>query len=144
MGELIGYVRCSTGLQDPAAQHELLTSLGVAGDRIARSVSDAREIGDALSISSSVVQPSTSSSIASRRWRRRAASAVSVSAALAAQVNAAGSEHVLTAVLANASYGASVGAGMLAEGHKRRRTGRLRDEPGAQGIRGEGPGLIGA
>jgi hypothetical protein len=38
-------------------------------------------------------------------------------AELAAQAKAAGGEHVLAAVLANALYGASIGAGMLAEGH---------------------------
>lgn len=85
MGELIGYARCSTVLQDLTAQREILTSLGVSGDRIyldkgltgtnrarpgldqalaavragdtlvvpkldrlARSVPDARDIGDAL------------------------------------------------------------------------------------------------
>lgn len=85
MGELIGYARCSTVLQDLTAQREILTSLGVlderiypdrgltgtnrarpgldkalaavrAGDtlvvpkldRLARSVPDARDIGDTL------------------------------------------------------------------------------------------------
>lgn len=85
MGELIGYARCSTVLQDLTAQREILTGLGVADDRIyldkgltgtnrarpgldqalaavrsgdtlvvpkldrlARSVPDARNIGDAL------------------------------------------------------------------------------------------------
>ena len=85
MGELIGYARCSTVLQDLTAQREILASLGVvderiyldkgltgtnrtrpgldqalaavrAGDtlvvpkldRLARSVPDARQIGDAL------------------------------------------------------------------------------------------------
>jgi DNA invertase Pin-like site-specific DNA recombinase len=85
VGELIGYARCSTVLQDLTAQREILTSLGVSGDRIyldkgltgtnrarpgldqalaavragdtlvvpkldrlARSVPDARDIGDAL------------------------------------------------------------------------------------------------
>lgn len=85
MGELIGYARCSTVLQDLTAQREILTSLGVATDRIyldkgltganrarpgldqalaavragdtlvvpkldrlARSVPDARDIGDTL------------------------------------------------------------------------------------------------
>lgn len=36
---------------------------------------------------------------------------------LAQQAQAVGGEHVLAAVLANALYGASIGAGMLAEGH---------------------------
>ena len=85
MGELIGYARCSTVLQDLTAQREVLTGLGVADDRIyvdkgltgttrarpgldqalaavrsgdtlvvpkldrlARSVPDARDIGDTL------------------------------------------------------------------------------------------------
>ena len=85
MGELIGYARCSTVLQDLTAQREILTGLGVAADRIyldkgltgtsrarpgldqalaavragdtlvvpkldrlARSVPDARDIGDTL------------------------------------------------------------------------------------------------
>ena len=85
MGELIGYARCSTVLQDLTAQREALAALGVAGDRIyldkgltgtnrarpgldqalaavragdtlvvpkldrlARSVPDARQIGDSL------------------------------------------------------------------------------------------------
>ena len=85
MGELIGYARCSTVLQDLTAQREILTGLGVAEDRIyldkgltgtnrarpgldqalaavragdtlvvpkldrlARSVPDARDIGDTL------------------------------------------------------------------------------------------------
>jgi DNA invertase Pin-like site-specific DNA recombinase len=85
VGELIGYARCSTVLQDLTAQREILTSLGVATDRIyldkgltganrarpgldqalaavragdtlvvpkldrlARSVPDARDIGDTL------------------------------------------------------------------------------------------------
>ena len=85
MGELIGYARCSTVLQDLTAQREILASLGVADeriyldkgltgtnrtrpgldqalaavragdtlvvpklDRLARSVPDARQIGDAL------------------------------------------------------------------------------------------------
>ncbi|MEQ4720356.1 recombinase family protein [Nonomuraea sp. B19D2] len=85
MGELIGYARCSTVLQDLTAQREILASLGVADDRIyldkgltgtnrsrpgldqalaavragdtlvvpkldrlARSVPDARDIGDTL------------------------------------------------------------------------------------------------
>ncbi|MFC4005945.1 recombinase family protein [Nonomuraea purpurea] len=85
MGELIGYARCSTVLQDLTAQYEILASLGVADDRIyldkgltgtnrsrpgldqalaavragdtlvvpkldrlARSVPDARDIGDTL------------------------------------------------------------------------------------------------
>jgi DNA invertase Pin-like site-specific DNA recombinase len=85
VGELIGYARCSTVLQDLTAQREILTSLGVADDRIyldkgltgtnrdrpgldqalaatragdtlvvpkldrlARSVPDARDIGDTL------------------------------------------------------------------------------------------------
>ena len=85
MGELIGYARCSTVLQDLTAQTEILTALGVAEDRIyldkgltgtnrarpgldqalaavragdtlvvpkldrlARSVPDARDIGDTL------------------------------------------------------------------------------------------------
>ena len=34
MGELIGYAQCSTVLQDLTAQHEILTGLGVPGDRI--------------------------------------------------------------------------------------------------------------
>lgn len=34
MGELIGYARCSTVLQDLTAQREILASLGVADDRI--------------------------------------------------------------------------------------------------------------
>ncbi|GAA2078426.1 recombinase family protein [Actinomadura alba] len=34
MGELIGYARCSTVLQDLTSQREALTALGVAGDRI--------------------------------------------------------------------------------------------------------------
>ncbi len=34
MGELIGYARCSTILQDLTAQREILASLGVADDRI--------------------------------------------------------------------------------------------------------------
>lgn len=34
MGELIGYARCSTVLQDLTAQREILVSLGVAGERI--------------------------------------------------------------------------------------------------------------
>jgi hypothetical protein len=42
---------------------------------------------------------------------------VPTDAELAAQVQAAGGEHVLAAVLANALYGAACGAGMLAEGH---------------------------
>ena len=85
MGELIGYARCSTVLQDLTAQREILTGLGVPEDRIyldkgltgtsrarpgldqalaavrsgdtlvvpkldrlARSVPDARQIGDSL------------------------------------------------------------------------------------------------
>ena len=85
VGELIGYARCSTVLQDLTAQTEILTGLGVAADRIyldkgltgtsrarpgldqalaavrsgdtlvvpkldrlARSVPDARDIGDTL------------------------------------------------------------------------------------------------
>jgi DNA invertase Pin-like site-specific DNA recombinase len=85
VGELIGYARCSTVLQDLTAQREILAGLGVPGDRIyldkgltgtnrarpgldqalaavrsgdtlvvpkldrlARSVPDARDIGDAL------------------------------------------------------------------------------------------------
>ena len=85
MGELIGYARCSTVLQDLTAQREILASLGVPADRIyldkgltgttrarpgldqalaavragdtlvvpkldrlARSVPDARDIGDTL------------------------------------------------------------------------------------------------
>ena len=85
MGELIGYARCSTVLQDLTAQTEILTALGVTEDRIyldkgltgtnrerpgldqalaavragdtlvvpkldrlARSVPDARDIGDTL------------------------------------------------------------------------------------------------
>ena len=85
MGELIGYARCSTVLQDLTAQREILASLGVSEDRIyldkgltgtsrarpgldqalaavrsgdtlvvpkldrlARSVPDARDIGDTL------------------------------------------------------------------------------------------------
>ena len=85
MGELIGYARCSTVLQDLTSQTEILTGLGVAEDRIyldkgltganrarpgldqalaavrsgdtlvvpkldrlARSVPDARQIGDSL------------------------------------------------------------------------------------------------
>jgi DNA invertase Pin-like site-specific DNA recombinase len=85
VGELIGYARCSTVLQDLTAQAEILTGLGVAADRIyldkgltgtsrarpgvdqalaavraygtlvvrkldrlARSVPDARDIGDAV------------------------------------------------------------------------------------------------
>jgi DNA invertase Pin-like site-specific DNA recombinase len=85
VGELIGYARCSTVLQDLTAQREILTSLGVPADRIyldkgltgtnrarpgldqalaavraddtlvvpkldrlARSVPDARDIGDTL------------------------------------------------------------------------------------------------
>ncbi|MFG1945357.1 recombinase family protein [Nonomuraea sp. NPDC048826] len=31
---MIGYARCSTVLQDPTARREILTGLGVAGDRI--------------------------------------------------------------------------------------------------------------
>ena len=34
MGELIGYARCSTVLQDLTAQTEILTGLGFAADRI--------------------------------------------------------------------------------------------------------------
>ncbi|MFI0453505.1 recombinase family protein [Actinomadura sp. 6N118] len=34
MGELIGYARCSTVLQDLTAQREILTSLGVGDERI--------------------------------------------------------------------------------------------------------------
>ena len=34
MGELIGYARCSTVLQDLTAQREILASLGVPPDRI--------------------------------------------------------------------------------------------------------------
>jgi DNA invertase Pin-like site-specific DNA recombinase len=34
VGELIGYARCSTVLQDLTAQREILASLGVAPDRI--------------------------------------------------------------------------------------------------------------
>lgn len=34
MGELIGYARCSTVLQDLTAQREILASLGVPVDRI--------------------------------------------------------------------------------------------------------------
>jgi hypothetical protein len=34
VGELIGYARCSTVLQDLTAQREILTGLGVADDRI--------------------------------------------------------------------------------------------------------------
>jgi hypothetical protein len=34
VGELIGYARCSTVLQDLTAQHEILAGLGVPGDRI--------------------------------------------------------------------------------------------------------------
>ena len=34
MGELIGYARCSTVLQDLTAQREILTGLGVTADRI--------------------------------------------------------------------------------------------------------------
>ena len=85
MGELVGYARCSTVLQDLTAQREILTSLGVPDervyldkgltgtnrsrpgldqalaavrtgdtlvvpklDRLARSVPDARDIGDTL------------------------------------------------------------------------------------------------
>ncbi|MFC5753613.1 recombinase family protein [Actinomadura rugatobispora] len=85
MGELIGYARCSTVLQDLTAQREILAGLGVPGeriyldqgltgtnrarpgldqalaavragdtlvvpklDRLARSVPDARDIGDTL------------------------------------------------------------------------------------------------
>ena len=80
MGELIGYARCSTILQDLTARREILTGLGVPADRIhldkgltgttrarpgldqalgdtlvvpkldrlARSVSDARDLGDTL------------------------------------------------------------------------------------------------
>uniref|UniRef100_UPI003F4999FA DUF6245 family protein n=1 Tax=Nonomuraea sp. CA-251285 TaxID=3240002 RepID=UPI003F4999FA len=42
---------------------------------------------------------------------------VPTDAELAEQAAASGGEHVLAAVLANALYGASIGAGMLAEGH---------------------------
>jgi DNA invertase Pin-like site-specific DNA recombinase len=78
VGELIGYARCSTVLQDPAGQREALAALGVPEeriyldrgltgtaqalaavrsgdtlvvpqlDRLARSVPDARKIGDSL------------------------------------------------------------------------------------------------
>jgi DNA invertase Pin-like site-specific DNA recombinase len=34
VGELIGYSRCSTVLQDLTAQHEILAGLGVPEDRI--------------------------------------------------------------------------------------------------------------
>ena len=34
MGELIGYARCSTVLQDLTAQREILALLGVPADRI--------------------------------------------------------------------------------------------------------------
>jgi hypothetical protein len=34
VGELTGYARCSTVLQDLTAQREILTGLGVAADRI--------------------------------------------------------------------------------------------------------------
>ena len=34
MGELIGYARCSTVLQDLTAQRQALAALGVPGDRI--------------------------------------------------------------------------------------------------------------
>ncbi len=34
MGELIGYARCSTVLQDPTAQRQALAELGVPDDRI--------------------------------------------------------------------------------------------------------------
>ncbi|MEU7767540.1 recombinase family protein [Nocardia sp. NPDC049190] len=101
MGELVGYARCSTVLQDLTAQREILTSLGVPDervyldrgltgtnrsppgldqalaavrtgdtlvvpklDRLARSVPDAREIGDTLvargvrlSLGSSIYDP---------------------------------------------------------------------------------------
>ncbi|MFI0425120.1 DUF6245 family protein [Spongiactinospora sp. 9N601] len=71
-----------------------------------------------------------------------APSAASISAALAAlgayakpptdaelarQAQAAGGEHVLAAVLANALYGAAIGAGMLTEGHMLERGGGARE-----------------
>ena len=34
MGELIGYARCSTALQDLTAQRQALAALGVPDDRI--------------------------------------------------------------------------------------------------------------
>ncbi|MEV7681498.1 DUF6245 family protein [Streptomyces sp. NPDC088341] len=65
------------------------------------------------------------------------------------QARSVGGEHVLAAVLANALYGASIGAGMLAEGHM------LAKGAGAQEMTlarqqvikasgAEGPGVVGA
>nr|CAI60002.1 putative citrate lyase beta chain [Streptomyces tenjimariensis] len=93
-----------------------------------------------------------------------APSAADVSAAMAAlgayaqpptaaeleqQAAAVGGEHVLAAVLANALYGASVGAGMLAEGHMLARGAGAREMALArqQVIKAsgaDGPGVIGA
>jgi hypothetical protein len=90
-------------------------------------------------------------------------SASSLSAALAAvgayrdvpspaelerQADAAGGEHVLAAVLANALYGAAVGLGMLAEGHMLEAGGggrqmTLAREQVLKASGAEGPGVMG-
>ncbi|MFF4409861.1 DUF6245 family protein [Streptomyces sp. NPDC001404] len=65
------------------------------------------------------------------------------------QAAAVGGEHVLAAVLANALYGASVGAGMLAEGHMLAQGAGAREMSLARSqvikaCGADGPGVVGA
>lgn len=67
---------------------------------------------------------------------------------LAEQALAAGGEHVLAAVLANALYGAAIGNGMLAEGHMLAAGGSPREmilarEQVLKASGAEGPGVMG-
>ncbi|MEE1764356.1 DUF6245 family protein [Streptomyces sp. SP18BB07] len=68
---------------------------------------------------------------------------------LGEQAQAVGGEHVLAAVLANALYGASIGAGMLAEGHMLARgaggkeLGLARQQV-LKASGADGPGVVGA
>ncbi|MDJ0464956.1 DUF6245 family protein [Streptomyces sp. H27-C3] len=93
-----------------------------------------------------------------------APSAASISAAMAAlgvyaqpptdaeleeQARSVGGEHVLAAVLANALYGASIGAGMLAEGHMLAKGAgapemTLARQQVIKASGAEGPGVVGA
>ncbi|MFJ2278802.1 DUF6245 family protein [Streptomyces sp. NPDC087866] len=70
-------------------------------------------------------------------------------AELGEQARSVGGEHVLAAVLANALYGASIGAGMLAEGHMLAQGAggpemTLARQQVIKASGAEGPGVVGA
>jgi hypothetical protein len=120
-------------------------------DKLGRSGPEHRTWADsvaAMTAAHTTPPPPSSASVSAALSALGAYAEIPSDTELKRQADAIGGEHVLAAVLANALYGVSIGAGMLAEGHMLAQCAGTREMTLARNqvlkaSGAEGPGVIG-